>query len=55
MRQLRIAKVSRTRRRRYDDAPLPLDPRDPDVVRAKQVPRDGEARTNAPPSPRSVP
>jgi hypothetical protein len=36
MRQVQIAKVSRPNQR-YDDAPLPLDPRDPDVVRAKQL------------------
>jgi hypothetical protein len=43
MRQLRITKVNRTRSRRhrvglFDE--LPLDPRDPDVVRAHQVRRE---------------
>jgi len=38
MRQIRIAKVIRRKDRRYDDdAALPLDPRDPDIVRAKQA------------------
>lgn len=38
MRQIRIAKVIRRKDRRYDDdAVLPLDPRDPDIVRAKQA------------------
>ena len=37
MRQIRIAKVNRRKDRRYDDAVLPLDVRDPDIVRAKQA------------------
>jgi len=44
MTQIRI-----TRRRRPDDwrlEPLPLDPRDPDIVRAKELAR--RARTEAP-------
>jgi hypothetical protein len=46
MRQIRVTKVSRTQRRRDTllDA-LPLDPRDPDIVRAKQRQRDGDDRT----------
>ena len=40
MQQIRIAKISRRRNRRYDDSPLPLDARDPDIVRAKQARRD---------------
>jgi len=44
MRQIRM-----TKRRRPDDwqlEPLPLDPRDPDIVRAKELAR--RARTGAP-------
>jgi hypothetical protein len=41
MRQVQIAKVSRPNQW-YDDAPLPLDPRDTDVVRAKQLRRTGQ-------------
>jgi len=44
MKQIRI-----TKRRRPDDwrlEPLPLDPRDPDIVRAKEI--DRRARTAAP-------
>lgn len=37
MRQIRITKPTRTRRRHHDD--LPLDPRDPDILRAKQAAR----------------
>ncbi|MFI7063138.1 hypothetical protein ACIBL3_19300 [Kribbella sp. NPDC050124] len=40
MRQIRITKPTRTRRRQYDD--LPLDPRDPDILRAKQAARRAE-------------
>jgi hypothetical protein len=49
MRQIRVQKVSRTQRRR--DAAidlLPLDPRDPDIVRAKQRQRD-DRTSDAPP------
>jgi hypothetical protein len=45
MTQIRI-----TKRRRADDwwlEPLPVDPRDPDIVRAKEVAR--RARTGTPP------
>jgi hypothetical protein len=45
MTQIRI-----TKRRRPDDMrlePLPLDPRDPDIVRAKELAR--RARTGTPP------
>ena len=45
MTQIRI-----TKRRRSDDMrlePLPLDPRDPDIVRAKELARP--ARTGTPP------
>ena len=35
MRQIRITKPTRVRRRHYDE--LPLDPRDPDILRAKQA------------------
>ncbi|TDO33944.1 hypothetical protein EV643_12942 [Kribbella sp. VKM Ac-2527] len=49
MRQVQIAKVHRTRtQRRYDEL-LPLDPRDMDVVRAKQLQRE---RTETPPTTR---
>jgi len=47
MRQFRITKSSRRKIRRYDDSPLPLDARDPDIVRAKQVRREG---TRQPPT-----
>lgn len=46
MTQIRI-----TKRRRPDDRwlePLPLDPRDPDIVHAKELAR--RARTGTPPS-----
>ena len=42
MRQIRINKRSRPGARRRDlltQDPLPLDPRDPDIVRAKQLAR----------------
>ena len=46
MRQVRVTKVSRTssqrRRHALRDA-LPPDPRDPDIVKAKQRQRDDEA------------
>lgn len=49
MRQLRIAKTSRTRRQRYDDDPLmPLDPRDPDIVLAKRLAREADCSTQQP-------
>lgn len=40
MSQIRITKQRRTARvgrRRQQEAPLPLDPRDPDITRAKQL------------------
>jgi hypothetical protein len=40
MRQIRITKISRPKNRRYDDSPLPLDARDPDIVRANRVRRE---------------
>ena len=46
MRQIRM-----TKRRRPDDwqlEPLPLDPRDPDIVRAKQLARRAGNRTLRP-------
>lgn len=49
MTQIRI-----TKRRRPDDMrlePLPLDPRDPDIVRAKELAR--RARTGTPPAGRT--
>jgi hypothetical protein len=42
MRQIRISKRSRPAARRRDllaQDPLPLDPRDPDIVRAKELAR----------------
>ena len=42
MRQIRISKRSRPAARRRDllaQDPLPLDPRDPDIVRAKALAR----------------
>jgi len=51
MRQIRVQKVSRTQRRRGAllDV-LPLDPRDPDIIRAKQRRRDDDRSTpDAPP------
>jgi len=50
MRQIRVTKVNRTQRRR--DAvleALPLDPRDPDIVRANQRRRDDDRSSGAPP------
>jgi hypothetical protein len=52
MRQVRVTKVSRTKRQRRRDAlldALPLDPRDPDIIRAKQRQRDGRAGDEDPP------
>lgn len=37
-RRIRVTKVKVTADRRYDDV-LPLDPRDPDIVRAKEKER----------------
>ena len=51
MRQLQISRGQRAasaRRRTQPDAPLPLDPRDPDIAAAKQLQRQ---RTAAPAGP----
>ena len=50
MRQVQIRKTSRTRRRRYDDTLLPLDPRDPDIVRAHRLLR-GQSEPEPEPKP----
>jgi hypothetical protein len=39
MQQIRITKSTRVRRDRRDDDPLPLDPRDPDILKAKRLRR----------------
>jgi hypothetical protein len=44
MRQIRITK-RRGRTERWWLEPLPLDPRDPDIVRAKELDRRAHART----------
>jgi hypothetical protein len=45
MRQIRVSKQHRPGAWRLDQQePLPLDPRDPDIVRAKQLARRGDAR-----------
>ena len=46
MRQLQMTRqqqAARTRRRAQADTLLPLDPRDPDIVRAKQLQRQRSA------------
>ncbi len=43
MRQIRITK-QRSRTERWWLEPLPLDPRDPDIVRAKELDRRAHAR-----------
>lgn len=43
MRQIRITKRRRTER--WGLEPLPLDPRDPDIVRAKELDRRTRGRT----------
>jgi hypothetical protein len=48
MSQIRIAKQRRTagtERRGQAEPPLPLDPRDPDITRAKQLQRKRRTRT----------
>jgi hypothetical protein len=45
MQQLRIGRKAPTRQRRDRDAVLPLDPRDPDILRAKLLPRRGTGGT----------
>jgi hypothetical protein len=46
MRQIQVTKVSRTRSQRRAALldPLPLDPRDPDIAKAKQLQRDNSGR-----------
>jgi hypothetical protein len=46
MRQIRITK--RHRSRDWWAEPLPLDPRDPDIVRAKELDRRSAGRPGAP-------
>lgn len=43
MRQVRVTKMSRTKSQRQEARleALPLDPRDHDIIRAKQLQRDG--------------
>jgi hypothetical protein len=51
MRQLQISRqqrAARARRRAQVDTLLPLDPRDPDIVRAKQVQRQRTASAAGP-------
>ena len=45
MRQIRIGRKAPIRQRRDRDAVLPLDPRDPDILRAKQLLRRRTVRT----------
>ncbi|TCO39041.1 hypothetical protein EV646_11983 [Kribbella antiqua] len=48
MRQLQVTKVSRTATQRRRAALLteqPLDPRDPDILRAKQLARESDQAT----------
>lgn len=44
MRQIQVTKVSRTSRQRRASLldELPLDPRDPDITRAKRLQRDAQ-------------
>jgi hypothetical protein len=52
MRQIRVTKERRTNSQRRRDAlldALPIDPRDPDIIRAKQRQRDGKAGDDHPP------
>ena len=46
MRQIQMTKVSRTRSQRRAALldQLPLDPRDPDIAKAKQIQRDNSER-----------
>jgi hypothetical protein len=51
MRQLQISRpqrAGRARRRADADTLLPLDPRDPDIVRAKQLQRTATRRVRPP-------
>jgi hypothetical protein len=51
MRQLQMTRqqrAARTRRRAQADTLLPLDPRDPDIVRAKQLQRQRTAASAGP-------
>jgi len=45
MRQIRIERKAPIRQRRDRDAVLPLDPRDPDILRAKLLLRRRTVRT----------
>jgi hypothetical protein len=45
MRQIRIERKAPIRQRRDRDAVLPLDPRDPDILRAKLLQRRRTGRT----------
>jgi hypothetical protein len=45
MRQIRIERKAPIRQLRDRDAVLPLDPRDPDILRAKLLQRRGTVRT----------
>ena len=45
MRQIRIGREAPIRQRRDRDAVLPLDPRDPDILRAKLLLRRRTVRT----------
>jgi hypothetical protein len=45
MQQIRIQRKAPIRQRRDRDAVLPLDPRDPDILRAKLLLRRGTVRT----------
>ena len=47
MQQIRIQRKAPIRQRRDPDAVLPLDPRDPDILRAKLLLRRGTVRTPA--------
>lgn len=47
MRQVQITNVARARRHRDDEQFLALDPRDPDIARAKQLQTAQRLRTSA--------
>jgi hypothetical protein len=56
MRQVQITRVTRrTRSERRDEALLPLDPRDLDVVTAKRLQRRATAQTSAASGARALP
>ena len=48
MKQLRITKRHRPDMRGWRQEPLPLDPRDPDIVRAKELARRASAAAARP-------